>query len=114
MPSLTKSSLEQVNDLKNYIKTHSHKGGGLTHSHFVLYAALRGKDIRKTSHQPDGDNAFECLEELIDATHGCFFAHPTLCVMKNEQGRPLFSMKDFNPIRIALFNARNPKNQNAH
>lgn len=29
---------------------------------YVIYAALRGADVRKTSHMPDGDNAIEELK----------------------------------------------------
>lgn len=57
---------ELIANMKAATKAKSHKGGGLTHSHFVLYAALRGQDIRKTSHQPDGDNARELLAEMSD------------------------------------------------
>jgi len=55
---------ELIANMKAAIKAKSFNGGGLTHHHFVLYAALRGQDIRKTSHQPEGENAREALDDM--------------------------------------------------
>lgn len=56
---------ELIAETKQHLKECAFKGGGLTHAWYVLYAALRGQDVRKTSHQPDGDNAVELLDKLI-------------------------------------------------
>lgn len=106
MSTLSKSHPELISDLKTFIKSKSHKGGGLTHHHYVLYAAFRGKDIRKTSHQADGENALACLKEMIDAQHTCFMRQPTFCSIKTKDGKPLFTMKDFDFIRLSLINAQ--------
>lgn len=104
MSTLSRSHRELIADLKTFIKFRSHKQGGLTHHHYVLYAALRGRDIRRTSHQPKGENAFECLAEMVD--HTCFMRQPVFCSIKNEKGQPLFTMKDFEFIRLSLINAQ--------
>lgn len=36
---------------------------------YVLYALLRGADIRKTSHLPDGENALSALRRIRDELH---------------------------------------------
>lgn len=104
MSTLSRSHRELIAELKTFIKSRSHKQGGLTHHHYVLYAALRGLDIRKTSHQSHGANAFECLNEMID--HSCFMRQPVFCSLKQEDGTPLFTMKDFEFIRLSLINAQ--------
>jgi hypothetical protein len=64
MTYFTAERRELIANMKTAIKARSVKDGGLHHEHFVLYAALRGQDIRKTSHQPEGENAREVLEDL--------------------------------------------------
>lgn len=50
-----------IDQMKREIKDRSHPDGELQHAHFVMYAVLRGKDVRKTSHEPEGDNALAIL-----------------------------------------------------
>lgn len=50
-----------ITAMKNFIKGHRHS---VSHHHYVLYSALRGQDIRKTSHLPDGENALDRLSNL--------------------------------------------------
>lgn len=63
----------------------------LSHEHYVLYAALRGQDIRKTSHMPQGENAVAALEKLKKWTEyykhkaHFFFMH-----LKTVEGEPMF------------------------
>lgn len=83
---------ELIAKMKKTIKAKSHKGGGLTHYHFILYAALRGQDIRKTSHQPDGDNARERLADLmdrLDQSHGWYNLYPFSRIL-DENGEFFF------------------------
>lgn len=51
---------DAINKMKAYVVDTVH----VSHEDFVLYAALRGQDIRKTSHQPDGANALSALRRL--------------------------------------------------
>lgn len=106
MTTLSKSEHERIADMKAFIKARSHKRGGLTHDHFVLYAALRGQDVRKTSHQANGANALERLQEMLYATHTCFMRQPILCSLKTPDGKPMFTMKDFDFLRLSLINAQ--------
>ena len=47
--------------MKAFIKENRY---ALNHHHFVLYSALRGQDVRKTSHMDDGMNAIDALIDL--------------------------------------------------
>lgn len=80
-----KTAIQELKAIVRAKEAHSHK-------HFVLYAALRGQDIRKTSHLPQGENALEVLEQLQKAAkvyqdrYSFFFSH-----LKNSEGEYLFS-----------------------
>lgn len=50
-----------IKAMKAFIKGHTQSVG---YRHYVLYAALRGQDIRKTSHLPDGSNAIKALNHV--------------------------------------------------
>lgn len=107
MTTYSTSQIALISDLKAFIKSKSRKGGGLTHYHYVLYAALRGKDIRKTSHQANGENAIQCLTDMIEDT--CFMRQPAFRTLKTPEGKPMFMMKDFDLLRLSLLDAK-PKN----
>ena len=100
-----------IGRMKTALKAKSFKGGGLTHKHFVLYAALRGQDVSKTSHQKAGENAFACLQEMVDATHTCFMRQPVFCSLKTPEGKPLLVMKDFEILRLSLIHALSQQHQ---
>lgn len=57
----SKERKNAIKAMKAFIKGHTHSVG---YRHYVLYAALRGQDIRKTSHLPDGANAIAALNTV--------------------------------------------------
>lgn len=81
--------------MKQTVKARNYKGG-LTHAHFVLYAALRGQDIRKTSHLPDGDNARDVIEkfEKIMSRYTKWNNVYPLNRIKYEDGNSFFTPED--------------------
>lgn len=81
-----------ITAMKAFIKGHRHS---VSHHHFVLYSALRGQDIRKTSHLPDGVNALDRLSNLKfrlkhhDKNTNFFFRH-----IVNENNELIFKSED--------------------
>lgn len=75
---------------------------GMTFDGYVLYALLRGADIRKTSHMEDGDNALDALRDIqnqlrrhIERTERLekpvmnFYVMKLIGTPRKERGRPV-------------------------
>lgn len=93
-----------ITAMKAFLKSHAESA---EHRHYVLYAALRGQDVRKTSHQPLGDNALETLAVLKTLTNSYerrknyFFSYLTL-----DNWEPIFKQSDVSWLREILEEAQ--------
>ena len=81
-----------IKEMKKFIKLNY---DDLYHHHFILYSALRGQDVRKTSHLSDGMNAIDGLITLKSRVESykkgtSFFFRK----MVNDEGEPIFDSED--------------------